>query len=277
MASTTVGKRADVLVDSKSRDRARQERRREWLWRFTGYVAFLAVWQFASTYLVEPFILPPPLKILQTAADIVVSGAFFTHFRVTMQKIVIGFSIAFVVGAFIGIMMGRSRWWNAFFGDWVLLMLTTPGLIFALVTAMVFGLSPVGPIVAVLITSYPYVAVNVVEGVRSAPKDLLEMAQAYEVPRGRLYRHLMIPYLAPFLFTALRYGFSVAWKIATLTEIIGGTRGIGFMMRREFQLFSMAGFLAWALLFFAFALFLERAVLQRQIDRFFRWRPEVFS
>jgi hypothetical protein len=48
-------------------------------------------------------------------------------------------------------------------------------------------------------------------------------------------------------------------------------------MRREFQLFSMSGLLAWILLFFAFALFLERVVLQRQIDRFFRWRPEVTS
>lgn len=277
MASTTLEQRSDAVSADKSRAKARAERRRQWFWRLAGYIAFLGIWQFASTYLVAPFILPPPVKILRTAMDIIVSGAFITHFSVTLQKIAIGFSIAFVLGTFIGILMGTSRWWNSFFGDWVLLMLTTPGLIFALVTAMIFGLSRVGPIVAVLITSYPFVAVNVVEGVRAAPKELLDMARAYEVPRAKLYRHVMIPYLAPFLFTALRYGFSIAWKIATLTEIIGGTRGIGFMMRREFQVFSMAGFLAWALLFFAFALFLERVVLQRQIDRFFRWRPEVFS
>ena len=35
----------------------------------------------------------------------------------------------------------------------------------------------------------------------------------------------------------------------------------------------MAGFLAWVLLFFAFALLLERGVLQRQMNRFYRWRP----
>ena len=86
---------------------------------------------------------------------------------------------------------------------------------------------------------------------------------------------MLLPFLAPFFFTAARYGFSVSWKIATLMEVIVGTEGIGFMMRSEFQQFNMAGFLAWVLLFFAFALLLERGVLQRQMKRFYRWRPEV--
>lgn len=113
------------------------------------------------------------------------------------------------------------------------------------------------------------------EGVRAAPRDLVDMGRSYRVSPWSLQRHVILPHLAPYLFTALRYGFSIAWKITTLTEIIGASRGIGFMMRREFQLFSMAGFLAWALLFFGFALLLERVVLQRGIKRFFRWRPEV--
>ena len=63
--------------------------------------------------------------------------------------------------------MGRSRWWEAFLGDWVMLTLTTPGLVFALVCAMIFGLGALGPIVAVVVTSISYVAVNVVEGVKA--------------------------------------------------------------------------------------------------------------
>lgn len=275
MSSVAAVEPALSAGDEKSREKRRVERRRKWFWRVTGYVLFLTIWQLTSTFLVEGFILPPPLRVVERIYEILASGLFFDHFTATLQKIAIGFTIAFFLGAFIGILMGVSPWWNAFFSDWVLLMLTTPGLIFALVSAMIFGLSATGPIVAVAITSYSFVAVNVVEGVRAAPRDLIDMARAYEVPRADLYRHVMIPYLAPYLFTAVRYGFSVAWKIATLTEIVGGTEGIGFMMRREFQVFSMSGFLAWALLFFAFALFLERVILQRQIDRFFRWRPEV--
>jgi NitT/TauT family transport system permease protein len=252
-----------------------QRIRRETLWRLAGYLSFLVLWQLVSTFLVAPHILPPPLRIVAELREILSSGELLTHFGATLRKIAIGFGVAFVMGAAIGIAMGMSRWWEAFFKDWVLLLLTTPGLIFALVTAIIFGLSALGPIAATVVTSFPFVTVNVVEGVKAAPKDLVDMARSYRVSPLSLQRHVIVPFLAPYLFTAMRYGFSIAWKIVTLTEIIGGTEGIGFMMRREFQVFSMAGFLAWALTFFAFALFLERVVLQRQIDRFFRWRPEV--
>jgi len=263
--------------EQKARDKKRADRRSRWIWRAAGYIFFIGIWQFSSTYLVEDFILPPPLTILETMQEIVTGGLLLTHFGATLEKIAIGFSLAFIIGTFIGILMGMNRWWEAFFSDWVLVLMTTPGLIFVLVSTMVFGLSYIGPILAVVVTGFPYVAVNLVEGVKAAPKDLTDMARSYNVSRPRLIRHVIIPFLAPFIFTAIRYGFSVTWKVATLAEVIGGNEGIGFMMRREFQLFSMAGLLSWVLLFFALALFLERVVLQRQIDRFFRWRPEVTS
>ncbi|GAA3750155.1 ABC transporter permease [Salinactinospora qingdaonensis] len=262
-------------LNAQLRQQQRAERRSRWFWRISGYVFFFGLWQFASSFLVADFIVPPPLAILEKMRDIIVSGEVWVHFGATLSTIAIGFTVAYVLGAALGMLIGRSRWWESFFGDWVMATLTTPGLVFALLTAMVFGLGQLGPIVAVIITSISYVTVNVVEGVKAMPEDLVSMARAYRRSRWQIVRHVFIPFLAPFFFTAVRYGFSIAWKIATLTEVIVGTAGIGFMMRREFQSFSMTGFLAWVLLFFAFALFLERVVLQRQMKRVLKWRPEV--
>lgn len=256
-------------------ERRRAEARSRAIWRVAGYVCFFAAWQLTSMYLVEDFILPPPGEILAQMWRIVTSDALLVNFGATLKAIAIGFGIAYVIGAVVGFAMGRSRWWDAFLGDWVMITLSTPGLVFALITAMIFGLDAVGPIVAVIVTAYCYIAVNVAEGVRAVPKDLLDMARAFRASRAKQIRHVFLPALAPYLFTATRYGFSLSWKIVTLTEVIVGTQGIGFMMRREFQEFSMTGFLAWVFLFFAFALFLERFVLQRQMSRFFQWRPEV--
>ena len=262
-------------TDAEARKRA--QRRARWFWRIAGYVTFLAIWQFTSSFLVQDFIVPPPAAIAESIGEIVSSGELLPNFFATVKDIAIGFAIAFLLGTVAGIAMGRSRWWEAFLGDWVMLTLTTPGLVFALVCAMVFGLGALGPIAAVVITAYSYVAVNVVEGVKAAPKDLADMGRAFGVPTRRALRHILLPFLAPFFFTAARYGFSVSWKIVTLMEVIVGTEGIGFMMRRSFQEFDMAGFLAWVLIFFAFALALERGVLQRQMNRFYKWRPEVAS
>jgi ABC-type nitrate/sulfonate/bicarbonate transport system permease component len=117
---------------------------------------------------VQDFILPPPGVIAEEMWSIVTSDQLLTHFTATLKNIAVGFAIAFAIGTVIGIAMGRSRWWEAFLGDWVMVTLTTPGLVFALVCAMIFGLSELGPIVCVVVTGFSYVAVNVVEPRASA-------------------------------------------------------------------------------------------------------------
>jgi NitT/TauT family transport system permease protein len=256
-------------------EQQRAARKQKWLWRLMGYAGFILFWEFLSNFMVAQYILPTPQTVLKAVWQIIVSGEFVRNFGATLITIAIGYSIAFVIGTIIAILMGRYQWWEGYFGNWVTASMNTPGLVFALVCAIIFGLGSEGPLVAVVITTFSFVTVNIAEGVKHVPNELIRMGRAFDVSGRKVQKDIMIPFLAPYFFTALRYGFSTAWKIATLTEVIVGTKGIGFMMRREFQNFNLAGYLAWVFLFFAFALFLERFVLQRQIDRFFRWRPEV--
>ncbi|HSK96151.1 MAG TPA: ABC transporter permease subunit [Euzebyales bacterium] len=266
MTTTTADGRTETWRDSRAFQ--------IWTPRILGYVVVLAVWQSASLALGErSFSLPGPLIILQEMQEIIVTGVFWPHFASTLRKIAIGYSITYVLGVCVGILMAKP-WFDAFSRDWVLSMMSTPGLVFALVAAMIFGFSPLGPIWAIIVTSMPFVTVNIAEGVKAMPKDLIDMGRAFGVSERRRLREIVIPFLAPYSFAALRYGFSVAWKIATLTEVFGSSSGIGFMIRREFQLFSIAGMLAWILFFFAFALLLEQ-ILQTGMKRYFRWRREA--
>jgi NitT/TauT family transport system permease protein len=245
-----------------------------WIPRFLGYAIFLGAWQLVSGRFVSAFLLPSPSAIAQKMWDIIVSGDFIVNFWATVQKILIGYSIAYVLGVAIAVLMAR-KWWDGFFRDWVVVMLNTPGLIFVIVCTVTFGLSMLSPITAVIITAYPFVTVNVVEGVRDLPKDLIDMGRAFRVSGFVRLRKIILPFLAPYLFTGLRYGFSTAWKVVTLSEVFGAASGIGLQFRLQFQLFSIRGMLAWIFLFFAFALFLEKVLLQAGERRFFRWRKEV--
>jgi NitT/TauT family transport system permease protein len=246
-------------------------------WRLAGYVLFIGVWQLLSTFYFEPFMLPSPVEVVREMWEIVRSGDFWVNVWATIKHLLIGFSIAFVLGTTVGIMMGRSPYWDGFFRDYVMLTLTTPGLVFALIAVMIFGLSTFGPIVAIVLTSLPHVTVNVVEGVRAIPKDLTDMAAAFGVSQRTRVRSIILPAVAPFLFTAARYGFAIAWKITALTELFGGADGVGIQIKVQFQFYNIAGVLAWAFFLVAFSLITERLVLQRIEDRFFRWRPKAFE
>jgi NitT/TauT family transport system permease protein len=244
-----------------------------WSPRILGYIVVLCAWQFASGRLVAAFVLPSPPVLLAEMRRIFASGVFWVHFGATVRTIVIAYAVAFVVGLGVGLAMAWP-WVDAVLRDWVVGVLNTPGLVFVLVATLVFGFHPLGPITAIVVTSFPFVTVNIAEGVKAVPRDLLDMSAAFGVTPARRVRQIVVPFLAPYTFAALRYGFSIAWKIATLAELFGASRGVGFMIRREFERFSMAGMLAWILLFCAFALLLE-ALLRLGSRRYFRWRPRA--
>ena len=254
----------------------RPRRQRYLLWRIGGYVLLVGAWALISS-LTEPYILPSPLEVLREMGEVVRRDDFWVNVFATLNHLAIGFTIAFFLGTAIGIAMGRSPYWDGFFRDYVMLTLTTPGLVFALICVMIFGLLDIGPIVAIVLTSFAHVTVNVVEGVRAIPRELMDMATAYGVDRRTRIRNIVLPAVAPFLFVAVRYGFAIAWKITALTELFGQTDGVGIQIRVEFLFFDIAGVLAWAFFLVGFALVMERLVLQRLERRFFRWRPKAFA
>lgn len=243
-------------------------------WHVAGYVFFLGLWEFSSGRFMSERLLPSPSTVFVTFGDLWASGKVPGAFADTLTRIGIGFTLAFVVGTAVGVLM-QNRWLQGFFRDAVTIGITTPGLIWALITAIIFGNRSAGPMLAILLTTFAVISVNVAEGVKSLPKDLIDMARSFGVGVVRRNRQIVVPHLMPFIFTGVRFGFSLAWKVTVLTEVFSASSGIGFEMRTATQLFRLPEFLTWILAFFVFALFLEKVVLEQIERHFFGWRRTV--
>jgi NitT/TauT family transport system permease protein len=242
--------------------------------RWLAIVAILIVWQIYAVYR-NSRVIPVPARVAREVWNILSTGLFFEHLAASTMRILAGFSIAVLLGMVVGILMGSRRSWDDFFKDLVVLGLALPGLIYALLSVMAFGISLAAPVVAITGTSYPFVAVNMAEGVRAIHKDLLDMSRAYRVKRGKVLRQVILPSLVPFIFAAIRTGFAIAWKVNTLVEVFGAVNGAGFMIRGSFLNFSTAGIIAWSLLFAGVMLIIEYGILL-PLERYFgRWRPKM--
>jgi len=261
----------DVVRAAKRKDRITT-----WGWRLAGYAFFLGIWELASGRLMDEKLLPGPSTVFRTFGELWATGEVPGAFATTLGRIAIGFSIAFIVGVGVGILM-QNRFLNGFFRDAVTIGVTTPGLIWALLTAIIFGNRPAGPIIAIVLTTFAIITVNVSEGIKSLPKDLIDMAKSFDVGVVRRNREIVLPHLAPFIFTGVRFGFSIAWKVTVLTEVFSSSKGIGFEMRTATQLFRLDEFLTWILAFYVLALFLDKVVLETLERRFFAWRGELKS
>jgi NitT/TauT family transport system permease protein len=231
----------------------------------------LASWWFGSR------LLPRPHEVLLEAMVIIESGNFVSDFTASVSKTFAGFAVAAAVGAPVGYLMGRYRYWQAFFHDGVTIAGTVPAVVYAVMSLIIFGLSNLGPILAVALVSAPYVALNVAEGIRGTDKSLITMSEAFGRSPRQIRRDVLIPTIVPFVFAAIRMCFAVAWKVEALTEVFGGRNGVGFQIRTEYQLYNIGGVLAWMFLFIAFMLVIERLVLAKAEARLLAWRPEERS
>jgi ABC-type nitrate/sulfonate/bicarbonate transport system permease component len=117
--------------------------------------------------------------------------------------------------------------------------------------------------------------INAAEGVRDVPKDLIDMAAAYDVPRGRVLRNLVLPSLSPFFFASLRYGLANGWKGLILAEVFAATSGAGHAITEMREYGHFPGVIGFALYFAFFSILVERMIFGRLSRRVFRWRPSA--
>src|SRR5215210_7263330 len=169
-----------------------------------GVGGFLFVWTLLSKLIFGEFTLPPPLEIGRLMWEIVRSGQFAHHFVPTILRLAYGFGLALLIGFPVGYLMGTSRWWRAFFHDMVMVAGSIPGITYAVMALVIFGISILGPVISVGLVSMPYVAINVAEGLDSVDRRLVQMSDAFGRQRGSVVRHVLIPSVAPFAFAGVR-------------------------------------------------------------------------
>jgi len=255
-------------------------------WKATAYsllgaVAFIAVWQLASTFTRTEFdLLPGPLGVLERMRDFtfgnelegIETGWVFVNFWETFRKTLLGFAGALVVGVPIGILMGRYRYAKNFFFDFVYLAANVPLIVYAILGLLLFGIGDTGPAFVVALLVLPVISLNVAAGVEGVDRNLLAMSRAYGMPTSAALRQIVVPSFTPFLFASTRASFAASWKLAALAETFGGTTGVGVQIRKAFQGFSVTDMLAWMMFFVLFVVLIERVVLMR-LERFvFRYR-----
>ena len=199
-------------------------------------------------------------------------GLFFSNMAATLGRVLLGFFLGFALALAIGIPTARRAWWQAFLEPGIQLGLTVPGLVWALLCIIWFGVSTTGAAAAIAFSIAPALMLNVYQGMRAVSPDLLEVAQVLNLsPLVRL-RYLWLPALIPFLLSSSRLGLSLAWKVIVLVEVFGMSSGVGYQLNSEFSAQNVAGVIAWTLAFCAVMAAIEYGLLRTLERRVTRWR-----
>lgn len=245
--------------------------------RLASYLFLLAVWQLVALY-EDRF--PGPaevfgflwIEVTGGRHGGIVRGEFLEHFAATLPRFSLGLAISMVLGVMTGVVIGGSKVAEALLKDTLLVLVALPAIIWAFLTQMWLGLGDTAVVITTFLSAFPFVAVNVIQGIQAIPRDLRRMSGAYHVSRYRRLRHMQIPAVTGYLFAGFRFAVIIAWNAVLLGEWFSASDGVGWRSRYWYDANRYKGFVGWVILFVGFIVLLDRVVLVRLQRRAFRWR-----
>src|SRR3972149_6952840 len=114
----------------------------------------LAAWVGFSLVFSEQ-IIPGPIPVFEAIWENLQSGEGLFHLYKTVSRVVLGLIMAMFLGSGLGLIMGLSIKGEKFFESWVMVGLTIPAVVYAIICLLWFGLNDFAAVVAIGITAAP--------------------------------------------------------------------------------------------------------------------------
>lgn len=242
-----------------------------WLPSIAFCVCLLGLWEVMARVTASPLV-PNVSEVLGEVRRLVVGGFALRQIGITLGRILAGFSVAFVISLVVGIAAARSVTFRRFCDPAIILGLTVPGLVWALLCVIWFGVGLTTPIVAIALGIGPVMVLHVLQGMKAVDSEIVEMAHVFRLSTRDKLIHIWIPSLTPHLVGGARVGLSLGWKVIVLVELFGLSNGVGYQLNSEFSSQNVAGVLAWTIVFWAVMVVIEYGVLQSLERASSKWR-----
>ena len=240
-------------------------------------MVLIAIWQL---YVViaspRPDIVPGPLDVLSALGTAWDSGRLQEAVVTSLERGIVGFLIAIVVGTPIGLLLAEVRVLRRAVGPIISGLQVLPSVAWVPAAIIWFGLSDATVYFVILMGAIPSIVNGLIAGVDQVPPQLRRVGQVLGASRWQLATAVILPAALPGYLAGLKQGWAFSWRSLMAAEIIavGGTIGFGLgsMLQQSRELADLAGVLATILLILFIGILiellffgpLERRMLQRR-------------
>ncbi|MEW6722112.1 MAG: ABC transporter permease [Candidatus Micrarchaeota archaeon] len=194
-------------------------------------LAVLIVWEYLSgTGAVSELVLPSPLKIALTFERMIASGQMFVDIWTSTARIVLGFTVAFLLAVPLGLFSGSNQLVRNLLRPWVQLMQPIPGIAWVPFAFLIFGLSNNAAVFVIGIACFFPIYINVMNAVQRFDRDLVNVAKTLGASEVQVFTKVILPGVFPDLVTGSRVATGFAWRTVVAAEIIGLPRGVGALL-----------------------------------------------
>ena len=235
-------------------------------------VAFLIAMMEVTSRYVPDYIMPSPLAVLKAAKELFFSDPY--HVLVTLLRLTAAVTFAMVAGVLIGLAMGILPWIRPYLKAVVVIDTGIPALSWMLVAVFWFRNPETRIFFILTVILLPFYALNIYEGVRALPKDLVDMIESFRPSRWQILRYLILPHIVAYIFLTTKSVIGYAIRMVIFAELVASAVGIGSRMNLAQSTFRIDQVFAWTFFLVILNLLLQTTV--SSVEKLaLRWRPEA--
>lgn len=183
---------------------------------------------------IDPILLPTPAQVIDSLLDMAREGyagvPLGTHLAVSLRRVALAFAAGALLGTVAGLVRSRYPLSDALMLVPSEVLRPIPPLGLVPIFILWFGIGELSKILLMLLAVFLIAMVHAQEGARSTPRDLIRAAKMLGASEWRIFRHVVLPSALPQIMSGLRLAMGMALSILVAAELLGGDRGLGFIV-----------------------------------------------
>ena len=244
------------------------------LWTIVPLACIMLLWEVAVRLShVPPAVLPPLSKIFAAIAKMAYDGTLWQDIAATLSRLIKSTVVGMLIGTVLGLLMGYIRLWEKFLVAPMNFLLAIPGTALFPLAMIWFGLTDLA-IISILIYEVALtVMLNTWTGVKTVDRSLICAGRAFGASSFGLFWRVLIPAALPSIITGYRQGFSRAWRILVVAEmLVSVSAGLGYRIYWAQEYFNSEVVFGSLFVVGVIGLLLERVILRTlEIMTIERW------
>jgi sulfonate transport system permease protein len=202
-----------------------------WLIGLIVPAALLIGWQWlAGRGVYTRSQLPPPADVWAAARQLWEVDLLVPHITTSLGRVAEGFAWGAGIAIVLGLAVGLFPIVDALLSPTISAVRAVPSLAWVPLLILWMGIGDQPKITLVAIGVFFPVFTALVAGIANLDRKLIEVGTAYGLRGPALAWHILLPAATPSLLTGLRIGLAQGWLFLVAAELIGASRGLGFLL-----------------------------------------------
>ncbi|MCQ2059778.1 MAG: ABC transporter permease [Bacteroidaceae bacterium] len=194
-----------------------------------GIIAFIVFWQVLCAVKQDPALISIE-KIFNSLVNIVNDKRFYANLLSTLKIVLSGIIVAIVFGMSAGILMDINESIKNIFSPIVEMFRNIPSITLFPILLVIYGIGDTARIFIIFWTASPAIILATTYGLRMVDRDVVEAAQSAGADSARIMMQIKLPLAMPEILNGIKIGIGSGFVAIVVAEMLGATRGLGYMV-----------------------------------------------